>query len=441
MSLHEDASTLFTGFSKLNLEERLARLHAMGALSKDDVQQLKKQAVPPTSLAESFIENVIGYFPLPLGVAANMCIDGVNYAIPMAVEETSIIAALSKTARWIKQHGEISTRISGEVIIGQIQIAVVNDVDKLRAILEEHKSSLIASANDNVAPGFVRRGGGVEDISLRTLARPDGRTMAVIHITVNPCDAMGANVVTQICEFLKTPIEHLSGETVTMCILSNLNDQKLTTATVILRNIDPAIGKGIQEASYFAELDPYRAATHNKGILNGMDPIALATGNDWRAVEAGIHAYACKDGQYSPISTWRMKGSDLIGTLTAPIVVGTVGGVTNLHPTAKMSLAMLGVKHAHELSRIIAAVGLVQNLGALTALTTFGFIEGHMRLHIKNLCLNTDASESEIPFLQSKLEELLALSNRITLSCAWQALKELRGRTTHAANRADLCED
>jgi hydroxymethylglutaryl-CoA reductase len=426
MALNQSSNELFSGFSKLSRKERFSRLIAMGALTANDVKHLSTSNNLAPELAEKFIENVIGYFQLPLGVATNFCIDGQDYIIPMAVEETSIIAALSKSAKWIRHQGDITTRITGDTSIGQIQIAQVNNFENLQAVIERNRDFLIEQANEQVAHGLARRGGGVRDIQLRKLTRPDGRLMAVIHVHVDCVDAMGANIINQVCEFLKSPIENLTHETITMCILSNLNDTKLAHAQVILREVDPILGERLQEASLFAQTDPYRAATHNKGVLNGIDPILIATGNDWRAVEAGIHAYACRDGQYRSITQWRMEDGNLIGTFTAPLAVGTVGGVTALHPTAQMCLRMLGVEHADDLARIISAVGLVQNLGALRALTTEGIIQGHMKLHIDNLTLSAGASADEIPLLKKRLEELLAIRKRITLSNAIDILKELR---------------
>jgi hydroxymethylglutaryl-CoA reductase len=253
--------------------------------------------------------------------------------------------------------------------------------------------------------------------------------MAVIHVKMNAVDAMGANIMNQVCEYLKHPIESASGESVTMCILSNLVDSKITRARVILKGIDPDLASKIEEASIFAENDPYRAATHNKGVMNGIDPIVVATGNDWRAVEAGVHAYACRSGQYRSITKWRKEGeSNLIGVLEAPIIVGIVGGVTQLHPMARLSLKLLKNPSANRLSQIMSAVGLIQNLGALKALTTVGIIEGHMRLHIKNLSLGAGADEKELPFVAQKLEEILAIKKRISLSNAIEVLKELRSQ-------------
>lgn len=417
---------IFKGFSKLGRDERLKALTEVGALSTDEIQYLKQGGMQDFTLGEKFIENVIGYFQVPLGVATNFKIDGKDYLIPMAVEETSIVAAASKTAKWVRENGRIETSVNGSEIIGQIQCARVADFFVFEKQVLAQKKYLIELANKEVAFGLVRRGGGVTDITVRRIPRGDGSDMAVIHVMMNPCDAMGANIINQVCEFLKEPIEHFTETKVTMCILSNLVDTKLTTAKVFLENVEPELAEKIVEASLFSLQDPYRAATNNKGVLNGIDPILIATGNDWRAVEAGIHAYSARDGQYRSITKWKLDGTTLVGELTAPLILGTVGGVTALHPTAKIAMKILGVQNANELSRIAAAVGLVQNLGALKALTTVGIIEGHMKLHIKNLTLGAGAEETEVPMVTKRLEEILAIRKRISLSNAIDVLKELR---------------
>ncbi|MEK6556103.1 MAG: hydroxymethylglutaryl-CoA reductase, degradative, partial [Bdellovibrionota bacterium] len=433
---------LFEGFSKLPREERLQRLEKMGALTREDVQYFMAGAPLSTALAENFIENVVGYFQMPMGIAANFVIDGKPYAIPMAVEETSIIAAASKTAKWIRETGKIRSEVVGKNIIGQIQIAKVKNFDALEKYIADNRERFIEIANRDVAQGMVVRGGGVRDVTLRRISREEvreegtadnfGPSMAVIHVMMDPCEAMGANIINQVCEYLKTPIQSETGETVTMCILSNLVDTKLTRAEVIIpshgREADLDLFKRIAEASLFAQLDPYRAATNNKGVLNGIDPILIATGNDWRAVEAGIHAYAARDGQYRSVTRWTVVDGHLHGVFEAPVILGTVGGVTRLHPMARIALRLLGVESADELSRVCAAVGLVQNLGALKALTTIGIIEGHMKLHIKNLTLGAGAEGQEIPYVQKRLEEILAMTKRITLSNAVDVLKEFRNR-------------
>lgn len=426
MSLANNAGQLFQGFSKLTREERFQRLLTLGALTPEDVFYLCQGGVQDTNLADKLIENVIGYFQLPLGVATNFCIDGRDYVIPLAVEETSIIAALSKTAKWIRQCGEITTHVSGHCIIGQIQLAKVSDFQRFSKIFEENKQFLIEKANEDVAANMVRRGGGVVDLQLRKLPRADGADMIVIHLMMDSCDAMGANIINQVLEYLKTPIENLTGEQVTMCILSNLNDQKLTTAKVTIPDVEETLGNNLQEASLFAETDPYRATTHNKGVMNGVDPVLIATGNDWRAVEAGVHAYAARSGVYQAITRWRYQNGTLTGELTAPIIVGIVGGVTSIHPTASMCLRMMGIESANQLSQVIAAVGLVQNLGALRALCTEGIIQGHMKLHLDNLLMVAGATEGEMPLLKERLQHWLITNKRVSLNNAHDLLAELR---------------
>lgn len=426
MPITTNTDQLFQGFSKLSREERFARLLQLGALAADDIEFLKQGGVKDLNLADKLIENVIGYFQLPLGVATNFNINGQDYVIPLAVEETSIIAALSKTAKWIRQQGSITSSVQGECILGQIQLAKVNDIEQFVRIFETHRADLINSANQDVAANMVKRGGGVTALELRQIPREDGAIMAVIHLSMNSCDAMGANIINQVLEYLKGPIEQLTGEQVTMCILSNLNDQKITNARVVIRHVDPELGHRIQEASLFAEMDPYRAATHNKGVMNGIDPVLIATGNDWRAVEAGIHAYAARSGRYQAITRWRYQDEQLIGEINAPIIVGTVGGVTALHPTAKMCLRMMNIQSANELAQVIAAVGLVQNLGALKALCTEGIIQGHMKLHIDNLLMITDVKDHEVPELKMRLEQWLTVHKRVSANNAHDLLHEMR---------------
>lgn len=436
-------SEIFKGFSKLSYSERLDLLKQAAVIDSTDVSFLKNGGLQSIDLGEKFIENVIGYFQLPMGVATHFKIDDKDIVIPMAVEETSIVAAASKTAKWIRENGEIKTEVLGQDIIGQIQFAHIKSPEDFKNNVLSQKNFLISIANKEVAFGLVSRGGGVTDIKVRIIDREDEGFMGVVHVHMNPCDAMGANIINQVCEFLKAPLQDYTSEKVTMCILSNLVDTKLTKAVVTLNNIDLDLAQKIEEASRFAELDPYRAATNNKGVLNGIDPILIATGNDWRAVEAGLHAFAASTGRYKSITKWRViynsdvqaalankqPGHKLVGELIAPIVVGTVGGVTALHPMAKLGLKILNVKSASELSRVMAAVGLVQNLGALRALTTVGIIEGHMKLHIKNLSLGAGATDTEMPFMVKKLEEILSLRKRISLTNAVEVLNDLRQKS------------
>jgi hydroxymethylglutaryl-CoA reductase len=273
---------------------------------------------------------------------------------------------------------------------------------------------------------MVERGGGLREMSFRVIERPDQGQMLVVHVFMDPCDAMGANLINQVLEYLKPLMEAVTQEKVHLCILSNLNDQKLTTACVVMDGISEQEGQAIMEASLFAEIDPYRAATHNKGIMNGIDGVLIATGNDWRAVEAGMHAYAAADGHYKALSRWRFQEGRLIGELTAPIVVGTVGGVTKLHPMAKMSLAMMDIHSASHLARVIAAVGLVQNLGAIRALATEGIIQGHMRLHIDNILLAIDAKPKELIWLKEALTQSIMRQEPISERLAQELLSVYR---------------
>lgn len=419
---------LLENFHRISFEERQARLAQWCDLDPQELQVLKGVNALPMETAEHFIENVVGIFPMPLGVASYFNIDGRDLLIPMAVEETSIIAAVSSTAKWIrKMGGKITTESRGRLIIGQIQIPLVQNSEKTLFTLNENKLELIVTANQFV-PGLVARGGGVRDLEFRLLDREDGQgKMLVIHIHCDPCDAMGANLINQICEGLKPEIEDLTGEKVGLCILSNLTDGKLVYSKIEIDGIDEETGLGIQEAAQFAKTDPYRATTHNKGVMNGVDPILIATGNDWRAVEAGVHAFASKTGKYQPVTDWKYENGKLVGEFLAPLAVGTVGGVTMLHPTARLSLKIMGVQNAEQLARICAASGLVQNLGALKALATVGIVKGHMRLHAANLAMAAGASEVELPQLKEKLANALVIEKRINLTRAKQILEELRG--------------
>ncbi|MBI3534666.1 MAG: hydroxymethylglutaryl-CoA reductase, degradative [Deltaproteobacteria bacterium] len=417
---------LVDGFHRISRDERLKRIQEFCHLSEEEIKTLTCETPLSVEIAEHLIENVIGYFPIPLGIATCFNIDGKDILIPMAVEETSIIAAASTTAKWIRKEGSIRTYCKGRLIIGQIQLPNVRNVPLTRKILHENRDILIAIAN-NCVPRLVDRGGGIRDIALREVARPtqDG-VMMVIHILCDPCDAMGANLINQVCEALKPKIEELTSERVGLCILSNLVDTKLAVAEVAIHNIDLTMGKGIEEATLFAMADPYRAATHNKGVLNGIDAVLVATGNDWRAVEAGVHAYAARTGQYKPITQWKVEGTDLIGQIEVPLAVGTVGGVTRIHPTAKIALKILGVKKAEDLARVCAAVGLVQNLGALKALATVGIVKGHMLLHASNLAIAAGAEIHEIAEVRKRLAEVLRVEKHINLTHAKEILEEIR---------------
>lgn len=422
-----DKQKLMERFHQLTLDERLERVKAISGLSEEDAAILSGKIALPLEVAEHLIENVVGYFPIPLGVATNFQIDGRDVLIPMAVEETSIIAAASATAKWVRREGSIRTYTQGNLIIGQVQLPNVRNVAYSKQVLHENRHNLIELANACI-PGLVARGGGVRDIAIREVPRPerDG-TMIVLHILCDPCDAMGANLINQVCEALKPRVELLTDERVGLCILSNLVDGKLAVSEVVVRNVDPVVAQGIVEAYLFAKADPYRAATHNKGVLNGIDPILIATGNDWRAVEAGIHAYAARSGRYQPITEWKFVNGELIGRFEAPIAVGTVGGVTRVHPTSRVALKMMGIEQATDLARICAAVGLVQNLGALKALSTVGIVKGHMALHAANLAIAAGADVHEVGIVREQLNEVLNREKKINLSHAREILERIRG--------------
>lgn len=427
MAIKSRIIRLMEGFHRVTRAERLERIREACDLSDSDLAILTGEKTLSLDVAEHLIENVVGIFPLPLGVASHFEIDGRPMFIPMAVEETSIIAACSATAKWVTGNGSITTYSKGNLIIGQVQLPSVRDPGRARGILHDHRDLLMGLANACL-PGLVARGGGVRDLAIRTLERPDGsgNSMLVVHLLCDPCDAMGANLINQVCEAIKPRIEELTGEKVGLCILSNLVDSKLAVAEVVIRDIDSVLGKGIEEAVLFAKADPYRAATHNKGVLNGIDPVLIATGNDWRAVEAGAHAYAARSGKYQPLSDWKMVGNDLHGRIELPLAVGTVGGVTRVHPTAGVVLKMMGIEHAEDLARIVAAVGLVQNLGALKALSTVGIVKGHMQLHAANLAIAAGAEIHEIARVRERLAEILKSEKTINLSRAKEVLDSVR---------------
>lgn len=419
-----ETSELIKGFYKLTREERLSRVGQICDLTEDEMDILSGKTSFDLDIAENFVENVVGYFPIPIGVATNFVIDGKKVLIPMAVEETSIIAAASANAKWINEKGgEINTSTKGRIIIGQIQIPSVKNREKLKTVVQDNQERLIDVANE-CFPNLVRRGGGVRNIDVRDVAE-----MAVLHVQCDPCDAMGANLINQICEILKPHIESLSGEEVGLCILSNLMDGRLACAEITIPDVDPVIGEGIERATLFAMKDPYRACTHNKGVMNGIDPILIATGNDWRAVEAGIHAYAARKTTYKSVTDWWMEGTTLRGRIEVPLAVGTVGGMTRVHPTAKVALKMLQVHKAEGLARICAAVGLVQNLGALKALSTVGIVSGHMKLHATNLAIAAGAEVHEIKYVQKALQDDLDQGKFIGLSKAKEILEVVRERS------------
>ena len=371
-------------------------IQSAGDLADDTeltVAALEKGA--DVALLDQFVENVVGGFSLPLGVAVNFVIDGRDVLIPMAVEESSVVAAASNMARLARKTGGFKTEVLEDLMIGQVQISDVPDLDAALAAVETHRGEIIERANA-LDPRLVAAGGGCRDIELRPFsAEETGSTNnLVIHLLVDTCDAMGANAVNTMCESLAPDLAAWAGGKVGLRILSNLADRRRYVAECRIDPEDIAVGdlsgqevvRRIVAAADFAQWDPYRATTHNKGIMNGIDPVVIATGNDWRAVEAGAHSFAAKGGRYRSMTQWWLdEDGFLCGRLELPMQVGVLGGVTRLHPMAKFSLRLMGVSRGGDLARIILSVGLAQNLGALRALATEGIQKGHMRLHQRNM--------------------------------------------------------
>lgn len=418
----EHIKIIMDRFSQCTHPERLEKLLKAGFLTPEDVDVLGSACSLGYDNAEHLIENAIGVFDIPLGLAVHFVINKKDYVIPLAIEETSVIAAASKTAKWIRDHGELTAKNISWSGTGQIQFPFVRDFTIFSKKIEENKAKLLDLVNREVAHNMVLRGGGAHDLVVREIRRPDGRSMAVIHLMIDTCDAMGANIINQACEFLKHPIEDIVCEKAGLCILSNLADHKITIAKAVIKGIDPAEGYAIEEASLFASLDPWRAATNNKGVMNAIDGLLIATGNDWRAVEAGVHSYAARSGQYTSLTRWHMIDGDLHGELEAPIDVGIVGGVTRIHPMARFCLKILHVSSAKDLAEIVAAVGLVENLAALRALATEGITRGHMMLHVTNLLLAHGATKEEILLLTETLANHIAIHKKITSQYVKQIL-------------------
>jgi hydroxymethylglutaryl-CoA reductase len=384
------SSSRISGLHELTVAERINELDRLGWLSSVDAELLKQgRYVLLSARADTMVENVIGTFGLPLAIAPNFVVNGHDYIVPMVVEEPSVVAAVSGAAKLARSSGGFETVSEESLLAGQVHVTNVADTNAAITALEKHRQELIKLADD-VHPGLVDRGGGAREVEVRRLELPDGTRAIAIHILVDTCDAMGANIVNTICESVAPRIGEICGGDVALRILSNLSDRSLVTARVSYRLEDLATSGFAAEivrdriimASDIARVDPYRAATHNKGIMNGVDALAIATGNDWRAIEAGAHAYAAVSGQYSPLSTWSAgSGGDLVGSIAMPIRVATVGGTLNTNVATGLAIRLSGVKSSQELAELMAAVGLAQNFAALRALATHGIQDGHMKLH------------------------------------------------------------
>lgn len=417
-----EKTSVVSGFYKLPVEKRREFVSQFVPLSEDDVRVFSSSLDLTT--ADRMIENVLGTFELPLGLAVNFLINGKDYLIPMATEESSVVAAASNAAKIARIKGGFSATCSQPLMIGQLQLLHVKDVAAATRDIHQHKDQLLrlANAQDKILVSF---GGGAKDLEVKVLDSPIG-TMIVTHLIVDVRDAMGANAVNSMCEALAPILEEISGGTVRLKILSNLADKRLVKATAIFDKEKMGgdhVVDAFLESYVLASIDPYRAATHNKGIMNGIDALIIATGNDFRAIEAGAHAYAARNGQYTSLTSYhKNKDGDLVGEIELPMAVGVVGGAANMHPKAKLCRKILGIKTAQQLAEIVASLGLAQNFAAVFALSTVGIQKGHMSLHAKNIAVMAGAQGDEI----EKLADQLVLNGTVKLDYAKELLEKLR---------------
>ena len=407
----KDINSRISGYYQLSMDERRAHLTQRGLLSPEEIPILDADSGLSLEQAQHMIENVVGLYSLPLGLALNFTINGRDVLIPMVVEEPSIVAGASFMAKLARAGGGSFTSSTPPEMIGQMQILDVTDPHSARLSLLEHKTELLAAAAE-IDPILKELGGGPRDLEVRIIEDSPIGPFLVAHLIYDVRDAMGANAVNTACERLAPQIETITGGRVHLRILSNLADRRLVRARCTIPLAKLAFGDfpaeevrdGIIEAWAFAAADPYRAATHNKGIMNGIDAVVLATGNDWRAIEAGAHAYAARSGQYTSLSTWGADAEgNLVGTLELPMAVGIVGGATRVHPTAKLALKIMQISSASQLAEIIAAVGLAQNLAALRALATEGIQRGHMNLHARQVAIAAGATDEMIEKIAAQM--------------------------------------
>ncbi len=392
-------SSRLPGFYDRPLVDRLQSLAEAASLDDETRAALAGDAGLSPTQADHMIENAIGVFGLPLGVAVNFQVNGRDVLVPMAIEEPSVVAGASYMARLARQEGGFLAETTAPEMIAQMQVLDVPDIEAARLALLAHRQSILAEA-DQVDPVLQRLGGGARDLEVRLLADTAVGPMLIVHLIYDTRDAMGANAANTAAERLAPRVEAVTGGRVHLRILSNLADRRLARSRCRIPPSALAFGEftgervrdGIIEAWAFADADPYRAATHNKGIMNGVDAVVIATGNDWRAIEAGAHAYAARFGRYTSLSRWSVgEGGALEGSLEMPMAVGTVGGATRVHPTARACLRLMGVTAAHQLAEIIVSVGLAQNLAALRALATEGIQRGHMGLHARQVAIAAGA--------------------------------------------------
>jgi len=430
------------GFYKLSLDERRRRLAQQAGVALEEiVASLDKGGLDPTT-ADKVVENVVGVYGLPFGVALNVQVNGIDRLVPMVVEEPSVIAAASNAARMVRASGGFEAEMLESLMTTQIQLFDVPDPEGARVRLVEAERELLDIGAQSV-PNLLARGGGPRSLEVRDL----GEQVVVIHVHVDCKDAMGANLVNTIAEAIGPRATALSGGKLGLRILTNLCDRRrvrvrcrahasdLVASTKTGKGAAPAeadaddvaspveVVDAIVQASRFAELDPYRATTHNKGIMNGVDSVVIATGNDYRAVEAGAHAFAARSGRYSPLAIWRRHEDYLVGELEMPLALGIVGGTLRVHPAARLALSLVGVTTADDLALVAASVGLASNLAALRALATEGIQRGHMSLHARSVAIAAGAAGDEV----ERVAEAISASGQIGLEAAQAALRALRG--------------
>ena len=422
------------GLYKLSVEERRSLVAAAANLTEEHVAALAAHGELDETAADRMIENVIGTMSLPVGVATNFVIDGSHYLIPFCLEESSVVAAASNMAKRCLQHGGFTTNNDAPVMIGQIQLMDVDDLEQATTHIDQAKDALMAFCND-IPSRMIAMGGGCKDIEIRRLSTPMGE-MLIVHLLVDCRDAMGANAVNTMAERVAPRLEALTGGRAHLRILSNLAGHRLARVQAVFTPEEMAsdgthedgmaVISGILEAHAFAVEDPFRATTHNKGVMNAISSVALACGQDWRAIEAGCHAWTTMaDGRYTSMSAWRQDTEgNLVGSMELPMAVGIVGGASKVHPAAQANLAILGVETAQELAGIILCAGLAQNLGALRALSTKGIQAGHMKLHAKNMAVSAGAVGDEVEVLAARLQ---AHEGHRTQSLVESWLREMRG--------------
>jgi len=416
------------GFYRKSWQERLALLAEKAHLTPEETEALRAGGLS-TEAADRMIENVVGLYSLPLGIAVNFLVNGREVLVPMAVEEPSVVAGASFMARLTREGGGFTASTSEPHMIGQVQILDVSDLMSARLALLEQRERILAEASA-ADPVLAQLGGGARDMEVRLVHTSPAGPFLVVHLIIDTRDAMGANAVNGACEAIAPTLQEITGGRVLLRILSNLADRRLARArcTVSPRALSfegysgDTVRDRIIEAYAFAAADPYRAATHNKGILNGVDAVAMATGNDWRAVEAGAHAFAARSGSYTSLSTWgRDAKGNLVGALEMPLALATVGGFTRVHPLARLALKIMDVHSARELAEVAAAVGLAQNLAALRALATEGIQRGHMTLHARQVAISAGAAGDQL----ERVAAQLVREKAIRLDRAQAILKEL----------------